>query len=89
MRVKNIRNYICHKIKISKARHTNFFHRVEDWIVQTIKKESEIMYAFSKEIKTSIREVSYPKNHSKNLKIDPKTTSKHSKSFDYSFSSPN
>lgn len=52
-----MRAFVCHKIKKGKARYSAFLHRVEDWIVNTIKKESEIMYNLSSDIKEVIDSV--------------------------------
>ena len=55
--MKSIRNYTCHLIRREKLRYTNLLHRVEDWIVDTLKQENNIMYQFNKNIKRKIQEV--------------------------------
>lgn len=57
IRVQNIRAFIAHKIKKGKARYTNLVHRIEDWMVDTIKYESDSMYSYAKRTKASILSV--------------------------------
>lgn len=51
IRVSNIRTFMSHKIKKGKARFTNLIHRIEDWMVDTIKYESDSMYSYAKRTK--------------------------------------
>ena len=53
-RINNLRAFVIHKIKKGKARFTNLVHRIEDWIVETIKYESDYMYTYAKRTKEAI-----------------------------------
>jgi hypothetical protein len=54
---------MIHKIKKGKARYTNLVHRIEDWMVDTIKVESDYMYSYAKSTKAAISDVSISPFH--------------------------
>jgi hypothetical protein len=49
--------FTVHKIKKGKARYTNLIYRIEDWIVDTIKYESDSIYSYAKKTKAAILNV--------------------------------
>lgn len=56
-RVANMIAFTVHKIKKGKARYTNLIYRIEDWIVDTIKYESDSIYSYAKKTKAAILNV--------------------------------
>lgn len=53
-RLQNLKDYIVHKIKKIKLRYTAFVHRMEDWIVFSVKTENSLIYDLINSIKECI-----------------------------------
>jgi hypothetical protein len=56
-RISSMITFTIHKIKKGKARYTNLIYRIEDWIVDTIKYESDSFYSYAKKTKAAILNV--------------------------------
>ena len=55
-RIDSLKCFITSQIRILKVRYTLFTHRLEDWMIESIREQNLIVYEFIKYIKDSIAE---------------------------------
>lgn len=55
-RVTSLRIFIIGQIRLLKVRYTLFVHRLEDWMINSIREENAIVYDFIKYIRKSVKE---------------------------------